>query len=483
MEFFSKLVGWLWGLPLIITILGTGLYFTISTGFFQFSKFPHIMKQTFGKLLKKDKGEGTEGILSPFEAISVAIGGSVGVGNIGGVATAIAVGGPGALFWMWIAALVGMVIKMAEVTLAVYYRSKDEDGVPFGGPTFYMEKGLGIEKGFKLWGIPAFIFGAGIFSTFFITMQNYTVSEAVGNTFGIPLIYVGVFYILCVYLIISGGIPSLGKIAGQMVPFMCLFYILAGLFIIIKNIGELPMAFGQIFSGAFTGTAAVGGFTGAAMAKALQMGMARSVYSNEAGWGTSPMIHSTARTDHPVRQGLWGAFEVFVDTIIVCSITALVIILTGAWQTGVEGATLTLDAFQIEIGVVGRYIVAISVFLFGLTTTTGWYAYYEILLRHLFKNNVKAKDAILRVYKWVYPIPGIFMVFLAVYGELPGSTLWLFADFTSAVPTFINVLVILILSPTFIKLVKDYKARHMGEGIVDKDFKVFYENDNVKAKR
>lgn len=480
MAFFEKLVGWLWGLPLIITILGTGIYFTLSTGFFQFSKFPHIMRETFGKLWKRDKGEGEEGLLSPFEAISVAIGGSVGVGNIGGVATAIATGGPGALFWMWIAALVGMVIKMAEVTLAVHYRSKDEEGVPYGGPTYYMEKGLGVQRNFKLWGILAFIFGAGIFSTFFITLQNYTVSEAIGNTFNIPLLYVSIFYILCIYLIISGGIPGLGRAAGLMVPYMCLFYIIAGLFIIIKNVGAIPAVFGQVFSGAFTGTAAVGGFAGAAVAKALQMGMARSVYSNEAGWGTSPMIHSTARTDHPVRQGLWGAFEVFVDTIIVCSITALVILLTGAWTTGETGATLTLTAFQMEIGTIGRYIVAISVFLFGLTTTTGWYAYYEILLRHLFKKNPATKDKILNVYKWTYPVPGVIMVLLAVFGEMPGDILWLFADFTSAIPTFVNVLVILILSPVFIKLVKDYKARVLGIGEVDKNFKVFYEEDTAR---
>jgi AGCS family alanine or glycine:cation symporter len=241
------------------------------------------------------------------------------------------------------------------------------------------------------------------------------------------------------------------------------------------NIGTLPSAFGLIFTGALSGTAAVGGFAGAAVARALQMGMARSVYSNEAGWGTSPMIHSTAKTDHPVRQGLWGSFEVFVDTIIVCSITALVIIMTGAWTSGLDGATLTLSAFEMGIGTFGRYIIAASVFLFGLTTTTGWYAYYEILLRHLFRKNPKTKDSILNVYKWTYPVPGIAMVLLAVFGEVPGATLWLFADFTSAVPTFINIIAILILSPTFIALVKDYKGRHMGEGDYDKNFKVFYE--------
>lgn len=479
--FLDKLVGWLWGVPLIVTILGTGLYFTFATGLFQFANFPHILKNTFGKLLTKDKGQGESGLLSPYEAISVAVGGSVGVGNIGGVATAIAVGGPGAVFWMWTAALLGMVIKMAEVTLAVYYRSKDENGNPFGGPTYYMEKGLGEEKGFKGWKVVAYLFGLGLFSSFLFTMQSYTVSEAVGNTFNIPILYIGIAYLVLTYAFIIGGIEKLGASAGKLVPLMCIFYIVAGTFIILKNIGSIPMAFGQIFGNAFTGTAAIGGFAGSAFAKAIQMGMARSVYSNEAGWGTSPMIHSTARTDHPVKQGMWGCFEVFVDTIIVCSVTALVIVVTGAWESGVSGATLTLNAFESELGYAGRVAVAISVFLFGLTTSTGWYTYYEILLRHMFKKNIAAKDAILKGYKWIYPIPGFAMVLLAVYGNLPGPSLWLFADISTALPTFVNVAVLLVLSPTFIKLVKDYKARYMGQGTVDKNFKVFYEEVTVKS--
>ena len=481
--FLDKLVGWLWGVPLIVTILGTGLYFTFATGLFQFTKFPHIIKNTFGKLLSKDKGEGDDGLLSPYEAISVAIGGSVGVGNIGGVATAIAVGGPGAIFWMWMAALVGMVIKMAEVTLAVYYRSKDETGTPFGGPTYYMEKGLGEEKGFKGWKPLAVLFGFGIFASFFLTMQNYTVSEAIGNTFNIPLLYVGIAFAGLTWLFIAGGIAKLGMLAGKLIPPMCIFYVVAGLFIILKNIGSLPMAFGLIFGSAFSGTAAVGGFAGAAFAKAIQMGMARSVYSNEAGWGTSPMIHSTARTDHPVKQGMWGAFEVFVDTVIICSITALVIIVTGAWNSGASGATLTLNAFELELGYAGRVIVAISVFMFGLTTATGWYTYYDILLRHMYKKTPETKEKILSMYKWVYPIPGLAMVLLAVFGNLPGASLWLFADISTAIPTFVNVAVLLVLSPTFIKLVKDYKARYLNEGTVDKDFRIFYEDKAVNVKK
>lgn len=477
MELLEKITGWLWGMPLIVTILGTGLYFSFRSNFFQFTHFKHIMKNTFGKLSSKDKGEGAEGVLSPFEAVSTAIGGTVGVGNIGGVATAIASGGPGAVFWIWVAALFGMIIKMAEVTLAVYYRSKDDEGNPYGGPTYYMEKGLGEERHIKIWPLIAILFGAGIFSTYFITMQNYTVSEAVGNTFNIPILAVSIVYIVFVYLIISNGIPGLGKIASKIVPFMTMFYLLAGIFIILKNITLLPSGLAEIFKSAFTGTAAVGGFAGATVSKVMQMGMARSVYSNEAGWGTSPMIHSTARTDHPVKQGLWGAFEVFVDTILVCSVTALVIVLTGAWKTGESGATLTLTAFEMEIGSLGRYVIAISVFLFGLTTTTGWYAYYEILLRHLMQNKKSIRDKILKFFRVFYPVPGIIIVLIAVFGEMPGTTLWLFADLTSAIPTFLNVLTILILSPVFFRLLKDYKSRYLKIGKIDPNSRIFYEED------
>jgi AGCS family alanine or glycine:cation symporter len=206
------------------------------------------------------------------------------------------------------------------------------------------------------------------------------------------------------------------------------------------------------------------------------MGSARADYSNEAGWGTSPMIHSTARTDHPIRQGMWGAFEVFVDTLIVCTITALVIVVTGEWQSGVAGATLTLNAFQSEIGVVGRVVISISIFLFGLTTTTGWYAYYEILLRHLFGKDSKTKESILTFYKWFYPIPGLAMTAYAVYGGQTPATLWLFADLTTGIPTFLNIIALIILIPVFIRLLKDYKARHLGIGTVDPNFKVFYED-------
>lgn len=477
-KILDAVVGFLWGTPLIVGILFTGAYITLRSGFFQFTFFGHIMKNTFGKLLKGNDGSSEEGkgMLSPIEAVSTAIGGSVGVGNIGGVATAIATGGPGAVFWMWVCSLVGMIIKTAEVTLAVHYRNTDEEGNPFGGPTYYIEKGLGEEKGFKLWPIMAFLFGGGIFATFFITLQNYTVSEAMHSAFGIGMIPASLIYCGLTYVMIFGGIKHLGKIAGKIVPIMCLFYIVAGLVIIGLNISELPAVFALIFKSAFSGTAAVGGFAGAGMAQVIRMGIARSVYSNEAGWGTSPMIHSTSKTDHPVKQGLWGGFEVFVDTILVCSVTAIAIIITGQWSSGLSGAALTLSAFETGIGPIGKSILAIGIFLFGITTSSGWYSYYEIILRHVFKDRTETKNKILKIYRLLYQIPGVAMVVYAVSNGLPGKYVWYFADISSAVPTFVNIFAVLMLSGKFFELLKDYKARHLGIGQVDPKVHVFYED-------
>ena len=481
LAYFEALVGFLWGLPIIVIILGTGFYFTFKTGFFQVFHLKHIFSETICKIIKKgNKAEGEgKGLITPFEAVATAIGGSVGVGNIGGVATAMAVGGPGSLFWLWIAAFVGMILKMAEVSLGVYYREKDEKGDPYGGPTYYMEKGLGEEKGHKWWLIPAAIFGGGIFSTFFITVQNYTVSEAVSAAFGIKIIYASIIYIICNYILIIGGIKSLGKLAGKIVPFMCIFYVGAALYIVAINIGNLPASLALVFKGAFTGTAAIGGFTGAAFRQVMRIGMARSVFSNEAGWGSSPMIHASAQTDHPIKQGLWGAFEVFIDTIVVCTLTCLVIIITGVWSSGATGATLTLSAFETGMGSASKIFIATGIFLFGVTTSSGWYAYYEIILRHLMKSSPKLKNGILKFYKIFYPVPGFIMVVMATTIGMPGATVWLFADFTTAVPTFINIAVMLSLSGTFFKLFKDYKTKYiLKEEVKPEDkIKVFYEED------
>lgn len=480
MELIEKIVwDYLWGMPLIILSLSVGIYFTIFSGFFQFRFFNHAMKMAFSKFLSKNDSK-EKGTISPLQALSVAIGSTIGVGNIGGVATAIAVGGPGAVFWLWVAGILGQIIKMVEVSLAVHYRSNSKDGSTFGGPTYYMKKGLGIEKKMKpLASVLIFIFLFGFVVGFAITMQNYTISEAVSSTFNINMIVVSVVYTVLLYFMISGGLKSLGKIASILVPFMCLFYILGGLFIIGKNVAQLPSLFGMIFSSAFNGTAAVGGFAGAAFIQVIKIGMSRAVFSNEAGWGSSPMIHASAKTNHPVSQGILGIFEVFMDTIIICTITSLVILITGEWSSGISGAALTLSAFETGVGSIGRIILTVGILLFGITTSSGIYAQIEVLVRYLIGEGKKAEKTILSVYKWIFPIPGLLLVILAVVNGLPGTSVWLFADMSTALPIFANLLTLIILSGKFFSLVKDYKARYMGIGKVDPNFKVFYEEPKI----
>lgn len=485
MEFLEKIVwDWLWGLPLIITILAIGTFLTLVTGLFQFRYFFYTMRESMSKILKTDGELGKkEKRLSPFEAVSVATGTTVGVGNIAGVASAIATGGPGAVFWMWVAGFLGQIIKMAEVSLAVHYRSHEKDGTTYGGPTYYIKKGIGFKRdNMFLYKTLNFLFLCGFIVSFLLTMQNYTVSEAIAGTFEVDQVTVSVVYTILTYLMISGGLKGLGRIAVKLVPFMCIFFLLGGIFIIFKHISALPETFRLIFEGAFSSTAVVGGFAGAAFARAVKVGMSRAVYSNEAGWGTSPMIHASAKTDHPIKQGLLGVFEVFIDTIVVCTFVALLIIITGKWSSGLAGATLTLSAFETGMGDIGRIILTVGIFLFGLTTSSGFYAQIEVLVRYLLGDS-KHKAAILTVYKCLYPVPPFLLVLFAVKYNMPTTHVWLFADMATAIPIFINVLALAVLFPDFLKLLKDYKARHMGIGTIDPDFKVFYSSNENKPKK
>ena len=476
---FEQLTGWLWGLPLLITILVTGIFLTVRSGFFQFRHFGHVVTSMFSK--ERREGGGDDGKnLTPFQAISVAIGGTVGVSNMSGVATAIATGGPGALFWLWIAALLGMIIKMAEVTLAVYYREKQPNGEYLGGPTYYMQKGLGEEKKLPFWKIFAVCFGGCIFMTWFITLQNFTVSEAVGSTFDLPYIVPSILYVIAIYAIIIGGVKKVGVIASYLTPIMCMLYMVGSIIILIVNAGVLPETFAMIFKGAFTTQAATGGFLGAGVATAMRLGFARSVYSNEAGWGTSPMIHASAKTDHPVKQGIMGAFEVFADTMVVCTMTGLVVISTGYWNSGLQGAELTLTAFESVMGPVARALVALSIFLFGLTTSTGWFTYYSVILKHWLKGNQKVLAVAEKIFVLGTPLWGLLVTVLTVFGNGTPAQLWVLADFTTVFPTFVNVATLFILSGTFIKLLKDYSARYLGIGKVDESMELFYEDKKAK---
>lgn len=471
-EWFTSNI--LWGLPLLVLCIGFGVYASIRTGFIQIRLLPKILKYPFSKEANDSEGAGEK--LSTFEAVSVAIGGSVGVSNISGVGTAIATGGPGALFWLWVAAILAMVTKMAEVSLAVHYREVDEKGDHIGGPTYYIMKGLHVEKGWNkgFCKLLCIVFGGGIFITFFLTLQNYTTSEAIGSTFGISYLIPGLVLSIVNWIIIWGGLKSVGKVASYLVPIMCVFYVGCVIVTLFLNAGAIPGAFASIFKGAFTAQAAVGGFAGATVTQALRLGFARCVYSNEAGWGTSPMVHATAEVDHPIKQGLMGAFEVFVDTIVVCSATGILLITTGYWHSGLLGAELTLTALEANLGSFARMAIALSIFFFALTTGTGWFVYYKTLLTHAFTGNFQKN--ILFVQKLISPFMGYIITCITVLGGGTPAELWVMADFSSAVPTFINLFVLLFISGRFFELVKDYKARYMGIGQVDPNFKIFYEN-------
>ena len=432
------------------------------------------------RLFKGEEGGG-DGTISPMQALSTALGSTVGTGNISGVATAIVVGGPGAVFWLWVAGLFGMLTKMVEITLAVFYRRKDADGNPYGGPTYYMEDGIG--KRFKMpkvaWTL-IILFFIGFFMGFFINIQTYTVTEAISTTFGWGMIPVAVVYTILLFIMISGGLKRIGDWCSVMVPVMCVFYLAGGLFIIFKNIDVLPAVIESIFVNAFTPTAAFGGFAGASVSLAMTTGFARSVYSNEAGWGTSPMIHASAKVDHPIKEGLVGVFEVFTSTFIICTITALAVLVTGLWSTGIDGANLTLTAFESELGMFGRIVIAISVFLFGITTASGIYVQSEAIFNHVIKNP-KTVKVVINAYRFLYPLVALIMVFIAVLNGLPGATIWLLADASTALPILTNTATLIVLFPVFLKLLNDYKARYMNRGEIDPDMKIFY-NDKRREK-
>lgn len=476
--FLDKVVGFLWGTPLLFGLLGTGLFFTVKSGFWQFRHLGFSIKH-IGNMIKKGKnsnGGGKSGILSSYEAIATSLGSAVGVGNVAGVSSAIALGGPGALFWMWICALVGMATKMAEITLALHYRTRDENGEAYGGPTYYIEKGF-KEKKYPGWRILASVFGFGILCDYFLGMSAYTVSEAVGTTFNISPIYIAIVFAISLTAVVLGGIKRLGSVLSVVVPFMCLVYIFSGIVIIIKDASQLPATFALIFESAFTPAAPIGGFAGASVALAFRTGIARSIYSNEAGWGTAPMIHSTAKVDHPVEQGVLGVMEVFIDTIIVCSITGLVVINTGAWNSGLSASELAIHAFTLGLGKVGGYILVLCIFLLGWTSVTAKYTMYEIVLRHVFGFGQKAREIIIKIMRSCMALPGLFLTIYTVKNGIPSSIVWLFADIVTGIPTFVNLISILLLSKKFFELLKDYNSTQFGERLENKErVKAFFES-------
>ena len=423
---------WLWGLPVLVIIIGGGLYVTIRIGFVQVTRFGYIASQTFGKMFQKAK----KGEISPFSAAVAALASTIGASNIVGVPVAIAIGGPGAVFWMWIIAVIGAGTKFVEVSLGVMYREKNEEGQWVGGPYYYCKKGLGGKIG-------AFL---GIFYAFFLMIELVPsiATQAASATsqvvsLGLNQTVVGVVIAIIVGFVCIGGITRIAKVTDILVPFMASLYLLGALIIIIMHIGNLPEAIGSIFQYAFAPRSAFGGFAGSTIALALRWGAARGVYSNEAGLGTAPMAHSTATTDHPIRQAMWGVFEVTVDTLIVCTFTALAILTSGVWSApGASENTgaLAQNAFTGVFGPAGNVFVAICVFLFVLSTIIVVVFYGEKQAEFLFGLKFS------KIWRWVY------LVATVVGGlGINITTLYSLTDFFLGMIIFPNMIAVIVLAP------------------------------------
>lgn len=426
-----------WGPYMLILVVGTGILFTFRTSFFQIGKFGYTMKNTVVKMF--DKTEVGEGEITPFQAVSTALAATVGTGNIAGVATAISLGGPGALFWMWFAAFFGMMTKFAEVVLAIQYREKNPEGAWVGGPMYYIKNGLNMKWLATIFAVLTAVAGFGIGNM----TQSNSIASALSDTFSVPPMVTGAVLAIATGLIIFGGLKRIASVTEMLVPFMAAFYIIGGLVVVLANASQIPSAFAEIFSSAFSGRAAVGGFAGSTVMAAMRYGVARGVFTNEAGLGSAPIAHATAKVDHPVQQGLWGVFEVFIDTIVIASITGLAILTTGVWETGVTGASLTIAAFNSVIPF-GGAIVAIGILLFAFSTILGWSFYGEKAMEYLFGLGA------VKFYRMLW-VP---LVFVGCISSL--DLVWGIADTLNGLMMIPNLVGLLALSGVVIKLTKEY---------------------------
>ncbi|MGH8225951.1 MAG: alanine/glycine:cation symporter family protein [Gammaproteobacteria bacterium] len=445
MEFITNAVnsvnGIVWGVPMIVIILGTGLYLQ-----FLLRGLP-IRRLGYGFRLMwqgRRAGSDEDGEVSPFAALMTALAATVGTGNIVGVATAIAVGGPGALFWMWCTALVGMATKYAEVVVAVHYRKRDDKGDHVGGPMYAIKNGLG--KKWAWLGVAFAIFGGLAGFGIGNTVQSNAVADALYTSFGVPEWVSGVVIMVLVGLVVLGGIRRIGRVAQALVPFMCIAYVLFAIAVLFVNAAEIPTAFVLVFKDAFTPTAATGGFAGAAAWTAIRFGVARGIFSNEAGLGTAGIAQAAGTTKSAVRSGLIGMLGTFIDTLIVCSFTGLAIITVGVWKTGESGAALTSSAFEISLPGIGGYLVAASLAVFAFTTMLGWAYYGEKCWEFLVGTRSELPFRIL----WILVIP------LGAVAHL--NFVWLLADTLNAFMAIPNLIALLLLSPVILKLTREYFA-------------------------
>lgn len=415
----------------------TGIYLTLGLRFMPWRKLGYAFSQLW--LGRNSKGEGD---ISAFNALMTSLSATIGTGNIAGVATAIATGGPGALFWMWCIALVGMATKYAEAVCAVQFRETDADGRHVGGPMYYIKNGMGDQ-----WRWLGALFALfGMFAGFGIgnTVQSNSVADALNTVVGVDKLMTGIILAVLAALVLLGGIRRIATVVGKLVPLMALLYLSCGIVILLMYASDIPAAISFIVQDAFTPTSAVGGFTGATVWAAIRYGVARGVFSNEAGLGSAPIAHAAAKTDNPVKQGTIAMLGTFIDTLIICSITGLVIVVTGAWTSGENGAPLSTLAFSHALPGVGNYVVSFGLAVFAFTTLLGWSYYSERCAEYLFGTRIIMPFRIL----WILAIPAGTALAL--------DDVWLLADMMNAMMAIPNLIALLVLSPVVFKLTKTY---------------------------
>ena len=451
-NFIGEINSFAWGPPMLAMLGITGITLTLGLVFMPWRKVGY----GFRLLFAKDDGGGA-GEVKPFNALMTALSATVGTGNIAGVATAIALGGPGAIFYMWVIAMFGMATKYAEAVCAVKYREVDDEGKYVGGPMYYLRNGVGEfapELGRWL-GMAFAIFGAVAAFGIGNAVQVNSMAQELNNSFSVPTAVTGIVVAALMGFVILGGIRRIGEVAGKLVPAMIVLYVGASLLIILVNIAEVPAAFGLIFKHAFQPAAAAGGFAGAAVAAAIRFGVARGVFSNEAGLGSAAIAHAAAKTNNPVRQGLVAMLGTFIDTIVVCTMTALVILTSGAWTMeadgggGFTGAVLTSTAFKESIGG-AQYVVAVALPIFAFTTILGWSYYGERCWQYLFKEKT------VMIYR------GLFVVAALLFANLKVDFVWNLSDTLNGLMAVPNLIGLLLLAPMVFRVTREYFDRESG---------------------
>ena len=452
-EINSAVNNFIWGVPAMVCIIGVGLYLSIRTGFIQIRKFKYAMKTTIGRIFKKR--DASDGSITPFQAVCTALAATVGTGNIAGVAGAIAIGGPGAVFWMWISALLGMCTKFAEVTLSVHFRERNQEGDLVGGPMYYIKNGLGkkwqfLAVLFSLFGVLT-VFGTGnatqvntITTAIDSALLNYNVCTS--KTIPQINLILGIVIAVLVALVLLGGVKRIGKVTEKLVPFMALFYIALAIGVVILNIGNLPTVFASIFEGAFNPRSVTGGVVGSIFI-CMKRGVSRGIFSNEAGLGTGSIAHACADTQKPVKQGFFGIFEVFTDTIVICTLTALVILCSGVTiNYGANaGAELTILGFTSTYGNWISIFSAIAMCCFAFSTILGWGLYGARCIEFLFSPKV------------IKPFMVVYALVAIVGATMDLGLIWGIADTFNGLMSIPNLIALFLLSGTVIKLVKEYK--------------------------